>query len=280
MASAESTGLHVNSARGLTTAQCSTLLRAYDGVKKPSLSFLWKTFDRGLGDCPKRFTERFKDKPHTLSVYLSNETCRRPPRYCEPGREIFAHTRYGPLSRLLERKDRRLLGAFSRRAGAISAYLGTVANENTELVIIYGLEDDWSNKAFRAVKAAVDPMLDTKILKVRNPNGRDAKRYSLGGADFIELHPIESNFRGKACIFSNDGVDVNLGGSYRPLRDPLSVSTMFSAIREAKRACSRTFLWWNNQGVGERFIVPSKRSYRINKNDIAVINKLLRRLEK
>lgn len=145
---------------------------------------------------------------------------------------------------------------------------------------MYGLEDDWSNAAYKIVKETVDPLLPTNSIKIRNPNAKDAKGSNLYGADFIELHPIESDFRGTPCVFSNDGVDVDLGGSYRPLHDPLSISTMLSSLREAKRSCDHGFLWWNNQGAGDKFIRPSRRNFRVNREDSTVINHILRRLEK
>ena len=279
-ASAESIGLHVNPARGLTDAQCNYILGAYKGVKTPKLSFLWKTFDRGAGKCPARFVEKFKDREHWLFIYLTNETCRRAPRFCETGREIGAHYRYPEMSRRLQRRDAKLLSQLRRRASAISRYVSTILASNTKIAIVYGLEDDWTNAAYKVVKETVDPLLPDNAIKIRNPNAKDAKGRALYGADFIELHPLESDFRDAPCVFSNDGVDVDLGGSYRPLHDPLSVSTMLGVLGEAKRSCNHGFLWWNNQAVGDKFIRPSRRNFRVNREDSVVINSILRRLEK
>lgn len=276
----ESVGLHVNSLRGLSAKQCETLLSAYEGVSVPKISFLWKTFDRGRGDCVRAFTERFSDRPNYVFIYFSNETCRRSPRFCEAGREIGAHYRSREFSSRLERRDRKVLEQISRRGAAISKFISTIESHNSRTVIIYGLEDDWTDRAYRVFKRYADRSLPADIQTARNPNAKDALHVSTHGADFIELHPIESNFRNKACIFSNDGADINLGGRYRALNGALSVPRMSRRIGEAQRRCNHAFLWWNNQGIENKFIRPSRRSFRIDPKDISVINSILRRLEK
>jgi hypothetical protein len=234
-----------------TKFDCDTALLAFEGVPRPCMNFLMRTFGDDLS-CIFKFAELPGEK--TLKIIATNQSCCRLNR-CEGfdkacGTESiqFRVLEAVGLANLLMRPDMKIL---------ISA----------------GLEHAWKKakqaKIFEYARSLWPGTL------INNPVGHDANFADLQFADVVELHALKSNFRGKACAFSNDGFDVNLS-KRRWYRSSISVSTLLSAIRRHRKGCHYLSIWWNTQGAGGKFKRPSRRRLKIYRSDVFRINHILR----
>lgn len=258
-----------------TQSQCTTALKAFDGVSNPALAFLWSTFGNN-NTCASRFLSLKANEPHTLLIYATNETCRRAPRYCAAG-ELMQHKRFWQVNSDIERSTpdgRRYLRALKQRLLQIRDYLkiNAIDNLNTNAIVSTGLEDNYTTKVYRKIiKVFKNVFANTPFRIARNPVGNRASGFDFSGADFVELHGQETNYNGIAgrqCIYSNDGADIDFGTGRRTLGNSISVSTMLTEIKRHRNCIG--FVWWNTQGIERQFVEPRRRHIRVFVKDVDV----------
>lgn len=283
---AESIGVQVNSLRGLNESQCSTLLNVFKGVRDPKISFLWSTFDRRQKngfDCAVEFLKRYQNEESVMQIYATNSTCRRFPRYCEET-EIQSWLTIRELNAALESREPELLNEIRQRARDIRRFLDQYRGPSTTISLVYALEDDFTNRAFKVFKEVFDSELPKDYILGRNPNGSRTDNHSLFDSDFIELHNLNGQFNNEfptLSSLSNDGLDTNYPGSTGNLKGSKPLTTVLAQLRKFQRDDLSLFawIWWNNQGIELRrdFIEPSKRKFKIDKRIIVLINRKIKK---
>lgn len=247
------------------------------------MSILWKTFDiPGRSLCAQRFLHRYRDKAHTLQIHFSNESARRSNRLYSY--EFAPHLNVARYNRALANQSRAILKRIAQRASSITSFLDENAGVHTETVLSTGLEDNYTNKAYRILYREIKKSIPSHVLISRNPVGSNEKAFSLSGADFIELHGLSPRFSGGArCIASLDGHRIDFDG--RDLRGVsqgvLELPQVSSWVRRFREGGCLVFLWWPGpQGRGEaRFIEPRRRDFRIYRSDVSAMNKIIRSFE-
>ncbi len=131
---------------------CEEMLESVEGLESPGLAFPYGTFGDS-GECVAKFVKRSELKPHLLHVYVTNETCREY-NFCAEG-DLFLNFSAEELSRRLEERDVETLATFRRRISDISDFISRVASRNTRVVIVTGLEDEYTPQAAKVVYALV-----------------------------------------------------------------------------------------------------------------------------
>lgn len=262
--------------------ECTKALHVFDKVKVPCMAILWRTFgEPGKGTCTSRFLSKFKSKPHVLEVHFSNEAGRRNKRLGEG--EFVRTLSVKQFNSSLIRESKYILEKLRRRALSISDYYLKFGNPNTDLILSTGLEDNYTNKAYRVIVREIKKNIHSNIWLVRNPQGSNEANHDYSGADFIELHGMAPAYktasRGR-CIANLDGTDIRFenGGERQYLDGSISMPQLTSFIKRAKKDGCRIFLWWSGpQGIERgKFTYPRSRNFRIFRKDITLVNKIIR----
>lgn len=247
------------------------------------MSILWKTFDRPKRAlCAQRFLNRYMHKPHTLQIHFSDETARRARRTYQGA---VAPTKSVNLyNRALERENEGILRRVQLRALEIVDFIYQNANEETEVILSTGLEDTYTNRAYRILHREIKKNIPSEFLTSRNPLGKNENAFDIGGADFIELHSFKPRFTGQAgCIASLDGyrIDFDRRDSRGLSEGVVKLSDVSHFIRRHRARGCHVFLWWPGpQGRGEaKFVEPRRRDFRIYREDVSAINRIIRRFQ-
>ena len=229
-------------------------LTVFKGVERPCVSILLDSF--GVSN---RFFRLYRALPQpvkVLQVHVTNQSCVRLGR-CQPREAV----------RSPEQMPRR-----ARRAARICERFGF------ECFGTPGLEDGWSNEKAEAMTCAMREVFPYDIF--RNPLGREARRFSSRCAHGLELHDLESKFDERACLFNNDGFDIDFGSRRRPLDGAVTAAEMLNRFERYRRDGCNLSLWWNNQGARNgKFLPPRRRIIEIYRRDILGVNFFLRRLQ-
>jgi hypothetical protein len=283
---ADSVGVSCFACSALSDTQCGELLKVFDGIKEPRLAVLWRTFAPPSQDkCVKRFLWRFRDKPHTLAIHFQNGPGRRNRRLS--GYELLPRQSVEEQNKALERRDRNTLRTITREAARIVAWVEERATASTSIELSTGLEDNYTNKAFRVLVHALKKTVPETWELYRNPVGENEEPFTYFGASFIELHGYRPRWKRNTtkqgrCSYSNDGIDIDLG-SNRPIEPYVFLPEMRSFIRRARSNNCRTWIWWGAvQGLkgGRGFTNTRGRDLRVFPSDITELNIFLRSLEK
>lgn len=232
---------------------CSTALSVYDGVKKPSLSFLWSTFGTSTKCIDKLVAT---GKPITLQIHASNGSCVRLGR-CKAG-EV----------------DIRNQGKYVRRIRQIKAYTDTLP-KNVSVLLSLQLEDNMSyqqsTRALSWARKVWSGDVSTNPVKVVR---------AVPGA-LLELHDSFDRAKKRgASVWSNDGVDINFGKGCT-IPHCVNWSVLSRDVLKHRRSFKHSFLWWNTQGAkdGKNHIPPRKRKLTVHSKDVSKVNALLRRIK-
>lgn len=254
--------------------QCDKAISIFDGVPNPRVGILYGTFGYDTG-CLERMIESFGDRPHTVKVFLQNETCRRFGRFCEPEREVLAGFDVDTLNRLIRRRDNIAKSEILFRAKQAGDVMRGLARAHTELVWATSLEHNFDDVAAEIhtefVREAIGGALTI------NPVSPFAQ-YRGAPGDTFELHGLDWDFDGAAkCSWSNDGIDIDFGsgGGLPPFLPWAEIRT--AADGHIGRGCD-VWIWWNNQGLQSRFVAPSQRSFEVSSDAISTIREYLRGL--
>lgn len=254
--------------------QCDLALDVFHKVEHPAINVLFGTF----GDptlCLQRFTSRYGDHPHTVVVDLTNETCRRPERFCEKGAEVLPWYEVDEYNRRLEKRQEHIVQALRERMAAVNAMLSEVVNANTRVIINTGLENNFFKGAAIAHTEAVRPLTDLPL--IFNPVDAVYARTQFvpPGVQFLQLHALNAEFpAGIPCSWSNDGTDIDFNdASELPAAKWAVVRDRARHYRE--HGCM-VFLWWNTQGIVDPWVAPSQREFEVRAAHIAAVNAFLR----
>jgi len=285
-AHAQSVGVSCFACSALTGKQCDNLLPIFDGLKTPRLIILWRTFANPNSDiCVRRFLKRYERRAHTLSIHFQNGPGLRNRRLAPY--ELFAGESPASLNLKLEKRKPLVLRTIQREAEKIVDWTSARANSFTTVELSTGLEDNYSNQAFRIMLRALKKTVPENWILYRNPVGENENGRTFSGASFIELHGYFPNYsasttiRGR-CSYSNDGIDIFLPNE-RPIEPNVSLSEMRTQLSRARGINCKANVWWGDiQGLrrGQGFIFPRSRSFGVLPQDINQLNKLLRSLEK
>ena len=254
--------------------ECSEALAVFRGVRRQAMATLWGSFGESRV-CLSRWYRQCTPRRCVQQIHMSNESARRLNRMAR-GDLLKTHS-VGRLNRALERGTKKVVAAYVRRAEEIRESLGT--RPRVTPILSLGLEDAYTEAAAARLAYELRKVWPYQIS--RNPLSENAKDSS--DVDFIEYHGLRlSGARPseRACIFSNDGHDIDLGSQRRILRSAEPASTMFARIRQARKHCDHVFTWWNHQGGADRggvFIPPRERHSQIYRQDISTLNSFLRR---
>lgn len=230
---------------------CDKVLATFEDVPRPCVAFLMQTFGADY-TCLYRFAALPGVK--TVKVIASNQSCCRLNR-CEA---------FDRACGVQQVKDRIV------DAAALCSMLSSVG---INCMISPGLEHAWGAKTQKQIFRFARSIYPGPI--VNNPVGNNAKIAITRFSDFVELHAIDSEFKGRACLFSNDGIDVNLS-KQRRFRSSISIPRLLSAFERYKKNCHYLEIWWNNQGARDRFVRPSRRAFKIYLSDVFRVNSILR----
>lgn len=271
-------------AQGFDKKQCTEALKVFRGVDRPCMAILWKTFDRPGGNCAQRFLFENRDKPHTLQIHFDDSTYRRRAEWY-PG-AVAPEYKTHEYNREVRNRDAYVLGEVRARAVEIMDFIENYGFSTTEIILSTGLEDDYTDKAYRILYEEIKKSIAPNILMARNPNATIERSTDRGDADFIELHGVQPKFREASrgrCITSTDGYGIEFQNRNRTGSKPgvLSVPEVHRFIRRSRKSGCRVFLWWPApQGRGSaKFTEPSSRDFWIYRQDVSAVNKIIRRFE-
>lgn len=245
--------------------QCTVALRAFRGVDRPILATLWGTFGE-KNICVERFLRQNIGRPHALEIHFSNEAGRRNRRLGSG--ELLREYDVRAYNRALTRgtAKRRISG----RLADVQRFLSSYANSNSQVFISTGLEDNFTDRAYRAIYQQLKEAFP-KYSIVRSPL-RNTRLFHHA----IELHGTRPKFPRGKCIASLDGIDIDLSGQRGTNDHRISRSEVRSYLGRY-RNCTR-LLWWDaQQGISrKRFIKPRSRNFNIRVQDVDAINRLLK----
>ncbi len=263
---------------GFSKAQCTTALEVFDGVKHPCLVTLWGTFGEST-KCLKRFPAI--DKPKTLEIHGTNETCRgRAGRVCVEG-EVNSAFDFPDYSAILETGNEDILVEIEKRAQEIRRFIESNDDGKTRFLVSTGLEDNFTRKAFKQVFPIYKHNLSSVASIVRNP--MEANETFTLGSDYFEFHgvfksKIAKRHKGR-CIFNYDGRTLKFPGKSIPRkRAYVSRSEVLSDIKRARNNNCKIALWWGRpQGsYSAKFVEPRRRRLVVTRRDIRFVNRILR----
>lgn len=247
---------------------CQNALESLESVLRPSIGMLYGTFGKSL-DCLGRFFTKFKDKPHLAIVYLSNEYCRRH-RVCSSN-DLLPKTSINGLNRALEKGRPKALRSFKSRANRLLAFINQHSNANSRVILIPGLEDNFTTKAWQVLRYNIASGWPYEI-------GRNSiyKTAFYGSGIICEYHSLR--YRdcpgGKPSLGNLDGRHV-----YRRKRpgfaNEVSVRRVKQWINGAPANYISLLLWRRHwQGYRDEFVEPSLRTFRFNRQDINLVKEV------
>lgn len=265
-------GVSIFAAQGLNEKQCHRFLKVFEGVNKPAISFVWKSFDRNLFDCVAEFAKHNQNKKHIIQVHFLNGVSRRNGMLSR--KDLLPKYNYQRLNKQLAKRGSRISIKLNREAGILKDYLTLISNKDTRIIVSLGLEDNYTNRAFREVENTlriIFPNTDLSsndVLNLRNDPSLINERHGA----FIKNIPVN-------CLINFDGYDINFTDKKNKFQKSLSLEELKNEIhRYYNKGCS-VFIWWREpQGIEEehRKIKPDYRDYKIISKQIGIINFILK----
>lgn len=199
------------------------------------MSVLVGTFGRSPV-CVKRYLAQEYDRRHTLLVYLENGPCQNNNR-CQANERRYPHN--------------------LRFIRSLEPFMGP----NTELWVSPKLEDrnapGWHRRALKRLHAAKLCPGCYAVKYVRN----SVKTGPVGRYDLREYHGLHTK-SGARAVVSNDGAAVELS----------DCRTFYT-----RHANSAGVYLWNAelQGIGQRWIIPYRRSFKVTDRLLRCWNRFL-----
>lgn len=258
------------------TFPCEKALKAYEGVKKPTLMFLYGTFGDDLS-CVEKFIKMNK-KDKQVYIHFSNECCRRN-KTCKKG-ELLKNVSVNDLNKRLEKKDKNTLKKYENRMDEILLFIDKIQKENpnTTWYISTGLEDNYTLKAKKIVYNKL----------------REFKKKSKNSDKItIYVNPLNSECIINKCEIHNKNLGRNNHWVYLPDGycvkpfDACNYNVFTEAeqnkkINEQLKNKNSYFVWWSEQQgrYGEPASLakpPRKRIIKISDKQIQEANKLLKK---
>lgn len=236
---------------------CAALLATTDAAKQPAVSVLFGTFGYDLS-CLARFAERYRDKPHLIQIHFSNEVCRRNGNCID---EFFQGLSVNAYNKKLEAMDGDTQVAISLRTFFIVSSVLSLANENTQVVLGAGLEDNYSSAAFENLARQLAKTWPWHLSRNRHTGGR-----SLKGVIAEEFHSAKGKPGSILCIANEDG---NYGQSVKDSQ----------AFFRRYARCAAVFAWreeHQGRSEGGKRIPPKDREFTYTAKDVVELRKVIK----
>lgn len=266
--------------QGYTSKECNAALKVFDGVKVPAVAVLWRSFDTHAL-CLQQFLKRFKDKPHIVEIHFSNEAGRRNKRLAKY--EFLSGKSVANYEHDLRVRDPVTIEAIRSNTDDIIKFIDAFGSINSSFIVSTGLEDNFSDEAWRVVAVTIRNQLPARHLLIRSPlrsYEKDSDSNDISNA--IELHSDRLEWlareRTNYCIANLDGTDIDFASGRFSRENTINIATVPYYIQFNQFAKCLTFLWWVGPQAGSsKFIEPRRRSFRIRSQDVHLINRLLRK---
>ena len=235
---------------------CDALLATTDFARYPAIAVLYETFGYDQ-KCIARFVARNHWRPHMIDFHFSNEACRR-------NHNCIDESLGGSVSeynKALEAKDPKLVAKLQARMWVIRSIFDSIKNDNTRVVISVGLEDNYSDKAFKNLVEILRPIWPWEFSRNPCKGGR-----SLSGVQLKEFHSLTSRPGGLRCMANEDG---NYNQSKKDSQKFL----------KRYAACDAVFLWREeHQGRTEngKRVPPRKRKFIFTAKDVVELGGLIK----
>lgn len=251
---------------------CDRFLQIASAARKPVTAILFKSF--GLEtECLQKYTERFKNRKNLLILYFSYEASRR--RRDMESYEFYAGKTLAQYDKILKNMRPKTKEKIHRRVRGVLRWLSKVNLYQTRVVLTTGLEDYFSNEAYRKlykeIKAGGWPY---EI--ARNPSGGGT---SIRGSPWRELHNHGTGYQeGQNCIWSNDGHDIDYGDGRTGTHRTVSVSEVRELGAKFAKRCDAVIYWKAaNSGYSQfNYSPPRDRRFSITDKDISILSNLLK----
>lgn len=259
------------------TFPCEKALQVYNGIKKPSLMFLWSTFGTNLA-CVEKFI-RLNNRKKEIYIHFSNECCRRNGT-CKKG-ELLRTTNVNDLNKLLEKKDKKTLSAYEKRMEEIIVFIdkmNEISGGNISWFISTGLEDNYTANAAKVV------LNNLKKYK---------KKSNLAKKITIYVNPLNSSCIANRCEIHKKDLGRNNHWLYIPdgycvkPYDSCNTNVFTEAeglakMEAQKKNKNRYFVWWQGQQGRSnenptKAKPPRKRVITITDTQIKQVNKFIKR---
>lgn len=248
------------------------------------MAVLWNTFDTHRV-CVPMFLKKFEYVPHILEIHATNEANRHTHKLARY--EFLATESTSKYNANLVAKDPKTLEAVRKNTQKIVDYVAKYGNVNTAVMVSTGLEDKFSNAAWRVLAGAMREVLPPRFLLVRSPQKDNDENTDYSLANAIELHgagPWWSHPGTPShCVINNDGFDIDFKtNAYRNgSGSTFSISGMLDQIRYYKGSGCLFFIWWTapQADASRRFVEPRRRDFVVHSQDVHAVNKLLRKTQ-
>jgi hypothetical protein len=178
--------------------------------------------------------------------------------------------RVNAFNAALERNSKKAIQAIRRRLRQIYAFIKQSADENTEIILSTGLEDNYTEKAFKTVLRITREIVGYDIAR------SSIFKRGLSGADYLEHHGLF--FKASApCIYNFDGTNVHTDLGRWDYSNSVSLGRAKDVLRKAG-SCRIAFLWQARpQGIkGSTFIPIDKRDYSVSLSELRIFNAFIR----
>lgn len=259
------------------TFPCDKALKAFEGVKKPALMFLWGTFGNEK-ICLNKFLN-LPQKEKEVYIHFSNECCRRN-NTCKKG-EFLKDTPVWKLNSLLANGDKKTKEAYKKRFNKIYEFIESETKNNTSKITWYistGLEDNYTfankKRVFYILKnLKKDTDLKEKIQIYVNP---------LDGTCInsrCEIHEKRTG-NNNHWLFLPDGYCVKPFDACN--NNVFTVNELNAKILAQTKNGNKFFIWWSEQQgrYGEppsKAKPPRQRTIRITDTQVKDANQILMR---
>lgn len=251
---------------------CDLALSVFNHVDRPCITTLLRTF----GDdytCFKRFLSLCEEKDCAAETHLSNWTCNEPSRSCSEVELLGGRVPEGVLREEVTRLTPRVRTDFARRSNLLRRLTHRSGLRPSKTLSSFALEHRLPRGGTKRIARFLRRRIPGPL--VSNPKGA-ARRDR--GFDLIESHSYRSlRGLGQPCVYSNDGADLDFGGERRPLSNHRRFRRMHSLFNRAGRRCDYVSLWWDTQSAGTPGRDPRKRAIRLDRREIHLVNRFLRR---
>jgi len=241
------------------------------------VAVLWRTFDsRYNWQCLRRFIKQKASARHAVEIHFSNEAGRNNRRLA--AYEFLPHLTTDEYNAALQQRRGSVIRAIKRQAKQISNLIAAEGSDRTTWFVSTGLEDSFTNSAYRRIALTLRRQLPPEIFLVRSPRRTYEKRIDRAYADFIELHSDRPEYASTdQCISNNDGTDIDFTGPSRPGDGRIQAPEVPAYIRRARNNNCHILLWWGGpQGIASRFRYARDRSFVVDSQEFNFINHLLR----
>lgn len=220
---------------------CATYIETTNLSPYPVMPVLYGTFGTNFA-CVAEFARTNAGRPHVIQLHFSNEACRRN-RRCLDG-ELHKDLSIERYNALIERSAS--TNETRERLRDLTSKISSLANPYSRIILTTGLEDNFSEKAFRNMKSFLESSTQYEI--VRSPVKIPASRDYL-----MEYHGLQ-HVCDRQTIASNDGSNIGM-----------------SEAREfgSHTASCAIALFWTcgAQGTCGGFTPPVSRSFNISWED-------------